>query len=94
LRKAKTDGVTPAKAGVQGEKKLDSRFRGNDKYCFGNSNYLFLALFFNFAVFGFFLCVYCWRNNSALFYIVRVVTSRNEYQISELDKDVELGIGK
>ncbi len=35
LRKTKIDDVTPAKAGVQSEK-LDSRFRGNDKYCFRN----------------------------------------------------------
>jgi len=33
LRKKKIDNVTPAKAGGQNEK-LDSRFRGNDKYCF------------------------------------------------------------
>jgi len=33
----KTYDVTPAKAGVQSEK-LDSRFRGNDKDCFRNSN--------------------------------------------------------
>jgi hypothetical protein len=39
LRKTKIDDVTPAKAGVQSEK-LDSRFRGNDKYCFRNMNYL------------------------------------------------------
>jgi len=31
LRKTKIDDVTPAKVGVQIEK-LDSRFRGNDKY--------------------------------------------------------------
>jgi hypothetical protein len=37
LRKTKIDDVTPAKAGVQSEK-LDSRFRGNDKYCFRNRN--------------------------------------------------------
>jgi hypothetical protein len=45
LRKTKTDDVTPAKAGVQSEK-LDSRFRGNDKYCFRNRNYLVLFLLF------------------------------------------------
>ena len=39
MRKAKINDVTPAKAGVQSEK-LDSRFRGNDKYCFRNRNYL------------------------------------------------------
>ena len=37
LRKREINGVTPAKAGVQDEK-LDSRFRGNDKYSFCNKN--------------------------------------------------------
>jgi len=39
LRKTKTDYVTPAKAESRA-KKLNSRFRGNDKCCFRYKNYL------------------------------------------------------
>jgi len=94
LRKAKTDGVTPAKAGVQGEKNWIPASAGMTNTVSATVTIYFLLCFSISSQFLVFFCVYCWRNNSALFYIVRVVTSRNEYQISEFDKDVEVGSGK
>jgi len=66
-----------------------------EKFKNKNTKFIYFLLCFSISSqFLVFFCVHCWRNNSALFYIVRVVTSRNEYQISEFDKDVEVGSGR